>query len=76
MATTGLGVGLAEAYVMRSLHKQKMKKMEEQPQEANKSDENKTPGPAPAAPGCFSFWVSKKTRSAKVSSHNSAEKPL
>ncbi|KAK8692271.1 hypothetical protein V6N13_075742 [Hibiscus sabdariffa] len=74
MATTGLGVSLAEAYVMRSLHKQKMKKLEEQPQEANKSDENKTSGPAAA--GCFSFWVSKKTRSAKVSSHNSAEKPL
>ncbi|KAK8580299.1 hypothetical protein V6N13_143413 [Hibiscus sabdariffa] len=73
MATTGLGVSLAEAYVLRSLHKQKMKKMEEQPQEANKSDDEKE---TPAAPGCFSFWTSKKIHSAKVSSHNSADKPL
>ncbi|KAL4281515.1 hypothetical protein GQ457_03G034030 [Hibiscus cannabinus] len=72
MAT--IGHGLAEVYVMRSLHKQKMKKMEEQTtQEANKCDDEKE---NPAAPGCFSFWTSKKIHSAKVSSHNSADKPL
>ncbi|KAE8715434.1 aminotransferase ALD1-like [Hibiscus syriacus] len=75
MATAGLGVSFAEAYVLRSLHKQKMKKMEEQ--EATKSDDKVFDEmKIPASPGCFSFWVSKKNHSAKVSSYNSAQKPL
>ncbi|KAK8552233.1 hypothetical protein V6N13_120645 [Hibiscus sabdariffa] len=64
MATVCLGVSLAEAYAERSLHKKKMKKMEEQ--EASKSDGNVFDEmKMPAAAGCFSFWVSKKTHSAK-----------
>ncbi|KAK8642812.1 hypothetical protein V6N13_012144 [Hibiscus sabdariffa] len=65
MATVCLGASLAEAYAVRSLHKQKMKKMEEQ--EATKSDDNVFDEmKMPAAAGCFSFWVSKKTHSAKL----------
>ncbi|XVF39463.1 hypothetical protein PTKIN_Ptkin01aG0037000 [Pterospermum kingtungense] len=79
MAGVGFaGAGLAEVYVMRSLHKEKMKKMEmEQAKSSahddddNKAfDENKT-----SSPGCF-FWVSKRTHSAKVSSADSTEKPV
>lgn len=60
MAMSGVGlagISLAEAYAMRTLHKEKMKKMEKQ----KAADENETPS------GCF-FWVSKKkTQSSKVS---------
>ena len=65
------GAGLAEAYVMRSLHKEKMKKMEKEQAQCDDKvfDDKKTPA------GCF-FWVSKKTHSAKVSSAGSTEKPI
>ncbi|KAH1057536.1 hypothetical protein J1N35_035601 [Gossypium stocksii] len=65
------GVGLAEAYVMRSLHKEKMKKMDKQ--QASKSEEEEENNnkmvfddemKLPAS--CFS-WVSKKTHFARVS---------
>ncbi|WRX31280.1 hypothetical protein QQP08_023767 [Theobroma cacao] len=70
MAGVGFaGVGLAEAYVMRSLHKEKMKKMEKEEAKTDRIlDEEKIPG------GCF-FWVSKKSHSAKVASADSTEKP-
>ncbi|XVE95364.1 hypothetical protein REPUB_Repub02eG0090500 [Reevesia pubescens] len=65
------GAGLAEAYVMRSLHKEKMEKEKAATSDDKVfDDENKIPA------GCF-FWVSKKTNSAKVSSANySGEKPV
>ncbi|KAJ0085371.1 hypothetical protein Patl1_08464 [Pistacia atlantica] len=70
MSGVGLaGMSLAEAYAMRALHKEKMKKMEKQ-KGANDvvADENETPS------GCF-FWVSKKkTASSKVSSAECEEK--
>ncbi|XWS23846.1 hypothetical protein CRYUN_Cryun28dG0050100 [Craigia yunnanensis] len=72
MAGVGFaGVGLAEAYVMRSLHKEKMKKMEKEQAKSDDKvfDEKKIPA------GCF-FWVSKKTHSAKVSSADSTGKPI
>ncbi|MBA0567783.1 hypothetical protein Golax_003119 [Gossypium laxum] len=66
------GVGLAEAYVMRSLHKEKMKKMDKQ--QASKSEEEEEENnnkmvfddemKMPAS--CFSR-VSKKTHFARVS---------
>ncbi|KAB2030586.1 hypothetical protein ERO13_D05G232600v2 [Gossypium hirsutum] len=77
MATTGLGASLAEVYVMRSLHKQKLKKMEiKEQQEAKIDDKVFDEKKILAATGCFSFWVSTKTHSAKVSSDDSTEKPL
>ncbi|OMO85759.1 hypothetical protein CCACVL1_10014 [Corchorus capsularis] len=59
MASAGYGgVGLAEVYVMRSLHKQKTKKLERA-----KSDDKVVVGGDEKFPsGCF-FWVSKKTHS-------------
>ncbi|KAK5824227.1 hypothetical protein PVK06_018998 [Gossypium arboreum] len=59
------GVGLAEAYVMRSLHKEKMKKKDKQqvPKSEEEEDNNKMvfddEMKMPAS--CFS-WVSKKTQ--------------
>ena len=70
MAAVGFaGTGLAEAYVMRSLHKEKMKKMEKEQAKGDDKVSNEKEIPA----GCF-FWVSKKTHSAKVSSADSTKK--
>lgn len=80
MATVSLGASFAEAYVMRSLHKEKMKKMKEMEkkgqQEAKSDDKVVDERKIPAATGCFPFWVSKKTLSAKVSSDNATAKPV
>ena len=72
MAMSGVGlagISLAEAYAMRALHKEKMKKMEKQKAVNDVvGDENETPS------GCF-FWASKKkTHSSKVSSAVCEEK--
>lgn len=62
------GVGLAEAYVMRSLHKEKMKKMDKQQASKSEEEDNKMvvdeEMKMPAS--CFG-WVSKKTHVARVS---------
>ncbi|MBA0746002.1 hypothetical protein Gogos_008554 [Gossypium gossypioides] len=79
MATVSLGANFTEAYVMRSLHKEKMKKMKEMEkgqQEAKGDDKVFDERKIPAATGCFPFWVSKKTPSAKVSSDNATGKPV
>ncbi|XVF36787.1 hypothetical protein REPUB_Repub19eG0088200 [Reevesia pubescens] len=77
MAMTGAGfagVGLAEAYVMRSLHKEKMKKMEKE--QAAKTDNDKILHEKKNPAGCF-FWGSKKSNSPKVSSADySTEQPI
>ncbi|MBA0691889.1 hypothetical protein Goari_009490 [Gossypium aridum] len=79
MATVSLGANFAEAYVMRSLHKEKMKKMKEmekRQQEAKGDDKLFDERKIPAATGCFPFWVSKKTPSAKVASDSATGKPV
>ncbi|TYI21587.1 hypothetical protein ES332_A06G047300v1 [Gossypium tomentosum] len=64
------GVGLAEAYVMRSLHKEKMKKKDKQQESKSEEEEDNNKMvfddemKMPAS--CFS-WVSKKTHFARVS---------
>ncbi|GLU16251.1 hypothetical protein SLE2022_326930 [Rubroshorea leprosula] len=66
MAMAGVGFGgdsLAEAYVMRSLHKEKMKKLQKGQPEMGDNREEKG-----IQSGCF-FWISRKNHhSAKVSS--------
>ncbi|TYI83374.1 hypothetical protein E1A91_D05G289500v1 [Gossypium mustelinum] len=64
MAMAG-GGGLVEAYVMLSLCKEKMKEMEKR---ETKTDDDKVFDieKEVTTAGCF-FWVSKKTRSSKVS---------
>ena len=61
MATAGSG--LAEAYVMRKLHKEKMKKAEEAERTTKIGSEAKTP--SSGSNGCF-FWLSKNSQDRKT----------
>ncbi|KAK9269863.1 hypothetical protein L1049_025436 [Liquidambar formosana] len=63
MASAGAGVTLAEAYVMRKLHKEKMKRMEKEEgeREVCVDGESKVPGG-----GCF-FSMFKKIHPNDVS---------
>lgn len=73
MSALGLtGVSLAEAYAVRALHKEKMKKEKQKAAIDAVADEKELPS------GCF-FWVSKKnthSSSSKVVSFAESEEKL
>ena len=56
-----IDTGLAQAYVMRKLHKEKMEKLEQAEKGIFAGTEKKGENPR----GCF-FWGSKKSHPAKV----------